>query len=58
MSGAIAGIAISLGTTAMSFIGAGKEKRKMADAKRAAAMAMAEVVISLWHVEFEGMKHT
>ena len=55
MSGAIAGIAISLGTTAMSFIGAGKEKRKMADAKRAAAMAMAEVEKELTKNEMDAL---
>ena len=55
MSGAIAGIAISLGTTTMSFIGAAKEKRKMQDAKRAAAMAMAEVEKELTKNEMDAL---
>jgi hypothetical protein len=43
MSGAIAGLAIGVGTTTMSFIQAGKQKRMMEDAERAAQQAMAEV---------------
>jgi hypothetical protein len=40
---AATGLATTLGSTAMSFIGAGKEKRKQREAERAAERAMAEV---------------
>ena len=43
MSGAIAGLVITAGTTTMSFIGAGKQKRMEEAASRSAAQAMAEV---------------
>ena len=43
MSGAIAGLAIGVGTATMSFVQAGKQKRMMEDAERAAQQAMAEV---------------
>lgn len=55
MSGAIAGLAISVGTTAMSFIGARKQKRLAADAERAAAMAMAEVEKELTKNEMDAL---
>jgi|GEM_PF-3312558 hypothetical protein len=55
MSGAIAGLAISVGTTAMSFINAGKQKRKQQDADRKAAMAMAEVEKELTKNEYKAL---
>lgn len=55
MSGAIAGLAISVGTTAMSFIGARKQKRLAADAERAAALAMAEVEKELTKNEMDAL---
>ena len=55
MSGAIAGLAISVGTTAMSFIGAGKQKRKEEAASRAAAQAMAEVEKELTKNEMKAL---
>ncbi len=55
MSGAIAGLAISVGTTAMSFIGAGKQRRAQQDADRKAAMAMAEVEKELTKNEYKAL---
>ena len=55
MSGAIAGLAISVGTTAMSFINAGNQKRKQQDADRKAAMAMAEVEKELTKNEYKAL---
>lgn len=40
---AVGGLAITAGTTAMSFIGAGKQKAKQREAEKAAERAMAEV---------------
>jgi hypothetical protein len=40
---AATGLAATVGTTAMSFIGAGKERKKQREAERAAEKAMAEV---------------
>lgn len=55
MSGAIAGLVISAGTTAMSFIGAGKQKRKEEAAARSAALAMAEVEKELTKNEMKAL---
>jgi len=55
MSGAIAGLVISAGTTAMSFIGAGKQKRKEQAAARSAALAMAEVEKELTKNEMKAL---
>ena len=55
MSGVIAGLAISVGTTAMSFIGAGKQRRAQQDADRKAAMAMAEVEKELTKNEYKAL---
>ncbi len=55
MSGAIAGLAIAVGTTTMSFISAGKQKRKQQDADRKAAMAMAEVEKELTKNEYKAL---
>ena len=53
MSGAIAGLAIGVGTATMSFVQAGKQKRMMEDAERAAQQAMAEVEKELTKNEYE-----
>ena len=55
MSGAIAGLAIAVGTTTMSFISAGKQKRKQQDADRKAAMAMAEIEKELTKNEYKAL---
>ena len=58
MSGAIVaigGLALSVGTTAMSFAGAAKQKRAARDAERAAAMAMAEVEKELTKNEMDAL---
>jgi len=55
MSGVIAGLAISVGTTAMSFIGAGQQRRKQQDADRKAAMAMAEIEQELTKNEYKAL---
>lgn len=55
MSGAIAALAISVGTTTMSFINAGKQRRKAQDADRKAAMAMAEVEKELTKNEYKAL---
>jgi hypothetical protein len=55
MSGAIAGLAIGVGTATMSFVQAGKQKRMMEDAERAAQQAMAEVEKELTKNEYEAL---
>lgn len=55
MSGAIAGLVITAGTTAMSFIGAGKQKRMEEAASRSAAQAMAEVEKELTKNEMKAL---
>ncbi len=55
MSGAIAGLVVSAGTTTMSFIGAGKQKRKEEAAARSAALAMAEVEKELTKNEMKAL---
>ncbi len=55
MSGAIAGLAIAVGTTTMSFIAAGKQKRQQEAADRKAAMAMAEVEKELTKNEYKAL---
>ncbi len=55
MSGAIAGLVISAGTTTMSFIGAGKQKRKEEAAARSASLAMAEVEKELTKNEMKAL---
>ena len=55
MSGAIAGLVITAGTTTMSFIGAGKQKRMEEAASRSAAQAMAEVEKELTKNEMKAL---
>jgi len=55
MSGAIAGLVITAGTTTMSFIGAGKQKRMEEAAARSAAQAMAEVEKELTKNEMKAL---
>jgi hypothetical protein len=55
MSGAIAGLVMSAGTTAMSFIGASKQKRMEEAASRDAAQAMAEVEKELTKNEMKAL---
>ena len=55
MSGAIAGLAIAVGTTAMSFVGARNQRRKQQDADRKAAIAMAEVEKELTKNEYKAL---
>ncbi len=55
MSGAIAGLVIAAGTTTMSFIGAGKQKRKEEAAARSAGLAMAEVEKELTKNEMKAL---
>jgi hypothetical protein len=55
MSGAIAGLVMSAGTTAMSFIGASKQKRMEEAASRSAAQAMAEVEKELTKNEMKAL---
>ncbi len=55
MSGAIAGLVIAAGTTTMSFIGAGKQKRKEEAAARSASLAMAEVEKELTKNEMKAL---